>query len=54
MDDLERLQSMFPSVDADVVAIIFREFGHDGELIGVGIYIRSQHHIGENMSTTMI
>ena len=35
MDDLERLQNMFPTVEADVVAIIFREFGYDGELIGV-------------------
>ena len=31
MDDLERLQKMFPTVDGDVVAIVFNEYKNDGE-----------------------
>ena len=30
MDDLERLQGLFPTVDGDVVAIVFNEYNHDG------------------------
>lgn len=31
MDDLERLQKMFPTIDGDVVAIVFAEYKKDGE-----------------------
>lgn len=34
MDDLERLQTMFPSLDGDVVAIVFNEYKNDGKLVG--------------------
>lgn len=36
MDDLERLQTMFPSVEGDVVAIVFNEYKNDGESEWVG------------------
>ncbi len=31
MDDLERLQRMFPTIEGDVVAIVFNEYKTDGE-----------------------
>lgn len=35
MDDLDRLQNLFPSVDGDVVAIVFSEYKKDGKYMMV-------------------
>ena len=34
-DPLDQLQSMFPSIDGDVIAIIFSESDKDGKCMGV-------------------
>ena len=36
-DPLDQLQSMFPSIDGDVIAIVFSESDKDGETHGWGV-----------------
>ena len=35
-DPLDHLQSMFPTIDGDVIAIVFSESDKDGESYGCG------------------